>query len=163
MESNVLEHFISCLQCIRFAHLFLHQTTDPEKIPGIPTDLGTAKGKRGRGGLKTALQLVQHSTASMGRYDEMRPGEPLRKLSGKKRSFRDNIGGAAADKDSMKAQLRFVADKADKKSRGVTNSLAAYEGIVPDAPSDSFKQRKGRGKAPKTDGKKGKGGGKGRK
>lgn len=32
------------------------------------------------------------------RFDEMRPGEPMRKLSGKKRSFRDNIGGASQDK-----------------------------------------------------------------
>lgn len=137
-----------------FPHLFL----DPEKIPGIPLDIGKdGKAKRGRAGLKTALQLVQHSTASMGRYDEMRPGEPMRKLTGKKRSFRDNIGGGQQDKDSMKAQLRFVADKADKKARGVTNSLASYEGIIPDAPSDAFKQRKGKGKAPKTEGKKGKG------
>ena len=48
----------------------------------------------------------------------------------------------------MKAQLRFVADKADKKARGVTNSLASYEGIIPDAPGDAFRQRKGKGKAP---------------
>ena len=30
----------------------------------------------------------------------------------------------------------------DKKKRGVTNSLAAYEGIIPDAPGDVFTQRK---------------------
>ena len=47
----------------------------------------------------------------------------------------------------MKAQLRIVADKADKKARGVTNSLASYEGILPDAPAGSFKQKKGKGKA----------------
>lgn len=29
----------------------------------------------------------------------------------------------------MKDQLRIVADKIDKKARGVTNSLAAYEGM----------------------------------
>ena len=29
----------------------------------------------------------------------------------------------------MKAQLRIIADKAEKKARGVTNSLAPYEGI----------------------------------
>ena len=46
----------------------------------------------------------------------------------------------------MKAQLRFVTDRADKKARGVTNSLAAYEGIIPDRPSDSFRQKKGKGK-----------------
>jgi uncharacterized membrane protein YgcG len=83
------------------------------------------------------------------RFDELRPGEPARKLSGKKRSFRDNIGTSGSDKDAMKSQLRFVADKADKKARGVTNSLASYEGIIPDAPGDSFRQRKGKGKAPK--------------
>jgi hypothetical protein len=44
----------------------------------------------------------------------------------------------------MKAQLRIVSDKIDKKARGVTNSLAAYEGIIPDAPSDTFKKRKGK-------------------
>lgn len=60
----------------------------------------------------------------------------------------------------MKAQLRFVADKADKKARGVTNSLASYEGILPDAPTDAFKQRKGRGKAAKEGQKKKTGAGK---
>ena len=47
----------------------------------------------------------------------------------------------------MKAQLRIVADKVSKKERGVTNSLAPYEGIIPDAPSDRFKKRKGKGQA----------------
>lgn len=47
----------------------------------------------------------------------------------------------------MKAQLRIVQDKVDKKAKGVTNSLAAYEGILPDAPSNSFRQKKGKGKA----------------
>jgi hypothetical protein len=44
----------------------------------------------------------------------------------------------------MKAQLRIVGDKLDKKKRGVTNSLATYEGILPDAPSDSFRFKKGK-------------------
>ena len=47
----------------------------------------------------------------------------------------------------MNNQLRIVADKIDKKKRGVTNSLAAYEGIIPDAPTDSFRQKKGKGKS----------------
>jgi hypothetical protein len=46
----------------------------------------------------------------------------------------------------MKAQLRIVEDKISKKARGVTNSLAAYEGIIPDAPSGEFKAKKGKGK-----------------
>ena len=32
------------------------------------------------------------------RFDEMRPGEPARKMSGKKRSFRDNLAGASQEK-----------------------------------------------------------------
>ena len=82
----------------------------------------------------------------MGRFDEARSGEPVRKMRGKKRSFRDNIDDASKDKGFMKEQLRIVADKIDKKKRGVTNSLAAYEGILPDAPSDSFRKKKGKGK-----------------
>jgi hypothetical protein len=81
------------------------------------------------------------------RFDEMRPSEPDRKMRGKKRSFRDNFESHEADKEAMKAQLRFVSDKAEKKSKGITNSLAPYEGILPDAPSDSFKSKKGKGKS----------------
>jgi hypothetical protein len=83
----------------------------------------------------------------MCRYDEMRPDEPERKIRGKKRSFRDNFESTEADKAAMKAQIRIVADKVDKKSKGITNSLAPYEGILPDAPTDSFKSRKGKGKS----------------
>ena len=36
--------------------------------------------KRGKEGVRSALQLAQQSTASMGRFDEMRDGEPLRCL-----------------------------------------------------------------------------------
>ena len=68
----------------------------------------------------------------------------MRRIKGKKQSYKDNIG-VGADKATMKAAIRQVADKASKKERGVTNSLAAYEGIIPDAPSDSFKKRKGKG------------------
>jgi hypothetical protein len=46
----------------------------------------------------------------------------------------------------MKAQIRIVKDKVDKKAAGVTNSLAPYAGILPDAPTDSFKKKKGKGK-----------------
>jgi len=126
---------------------------DPEYVPGIPVDIAQRSGgkqrlqQRGKGGLKQALQLVQQSTASMGRFDEKRPGEPTLRLAGKKRAFRDNVGSSSSEKASMSQQLRFVADKVDKKARGVTNSLASYDGILPDAPTDTFKQKKGKGKA----------------
>jgi hypothetical protein len=126
------------------------RTTDSTSFPGIPVGLQSgAPAKRGKEGLKQALQLAQHSTASMGRFDELRKGEPAPKMKGKKRSFRDNfegLGDAGGEKDIMKKQLRIVQDKVDKKARGVTNSLAEYEGILPDAPTDAFRQRKGKGK-----------------
>lgn len=76
----------------------------------------------------------------------MRRSEPERKLKGKKRSFRDNFGSSELEKSAMKTQLRVVQDKVDKKKRGVTNSLAAYEGIIPDAPSNSFKTKRNKSK-----------------
>jgi hypothetical protein len=75
----------------------------------------------------------------------MRHGEPERKIRGKKRSYADNFGIRGRENEIMKSQMRIVADKVDKKARGVTNSLAAYEGIIPDAPGDSFKKKKGKG------------------
>lgn len=80
------------------------------------------------------------------RFDERRPDEPELKIRGKKRSFRDNFESTESDKAAMKAQLRFVADQTEKKSKGITNSLAPYEGFLPDAPGDSFKSKKGKSK-----------------
>lgn len=127
---------------------------DPIAVPGIPTELSKKAPKRGREGVKRALELVQHSTASMGRFDEMRKGEPARKIKGKKRAFKDNISDSTlrAEKTNMHSQLRIVTDKVDKKRKGVTNSLAPYEGIIPDAPSDRFRQKKGKGKLRSEDG-----------
>jgi hypothetical protein len=57
----------------------------------------------------------------------------------------------------MKSQIRIVDDKVQKKAMGVTNSIKQYEGILPDAPSDSFKQAKGKNRVRKEGGKKKKG------
>lgn len=70
---------------------------DTARVPGIPIEYQGKK--RGKEGVRNALQLVQHSTASMGRFDEMRDGEPVRKIKGKKQSYRDNFrDGNAAEK-----------------------------------------------------------------
>ena len=88
------------------------------------------------------------------RFDGMRPNEPIRKIKGKKRTFKDNL--QPNDKANMKAQLRIVEDKVQKKVQGVTNSLKSYEGLIPDAPSNEFKAKKGKGKTSKTPKKKNK-------
>jgi regulator of ribosome biosynthesis len=123
-----------------------------ESTPGIPVDMfkNDAPGKktktlqRGKDGLKSALQLAQVSTQSLGRFDEMRPGEPVRKMAGKKRSFRDSMTSTSGENAIMKSQLKIVNDKIHKKQKHVKNSVAEYEGILPDAPSNSFKQKKGK-------------------
>ena len=100
----------------------------------------------------------------------MRKGEPIRKIAGKKRTYKDNVSTNTLGSEKvtnikiffnniiinillfhflqmhMKSQLRIVTDKVDKKLKGDTNSLAPYEGIIPDAPSESFRQKKGKGK-----------------
>jgi len=123
------------------------------ETPGIPLDMfqnGAAtakKGKtlqRGKEGLNSALQLAQYSTQSLGRFDEMRPGEPTRKMAGKKRSFRDSMTSTSGENSIMKSQLKIVNDKIQKKAKHVKNSVAEYEGILPDAPSNAFKQKKGK-------------------
>jgi hypothetical protein len=76
----------------------------------------------------------------------MRPGEPKRKLIGKIKKNRDNMEPITSEKKLMKDTLRFVSNKKEKKEKGITNSLAAYEGILPDAPENRFKKSKGKGK-----------------
>lgn len=115
-----------------------------ESVPGIPMDIH-GKEKKGKAGLKRSLELAQRSTASLGRFDTKRQDEPELKIKGLKRKFRDNNNIGNSDKNTMHAQLRQVYDKVDKKARGVTNSLKAYEGILPDAPTDTFKKTKGKG------------------
>lgn len=123
-----------------------------DSTPGIPIDMFKSSGssvktktlQRGKEGLKNALQLAQYSTQSLGRFDDMRVGEPTRKLAGKKRSFRDSMTSASGENSIMKSQLKIVNDKIQKKEKGVKNSVAQYEGILPDAPANSFKQKKGK-------------------
>ena len=89
---------------------------DSAEYAGIPRGL-EKKDLKGKAGVRKTLELVQQSTASMGRFDEKRQGEPTQKLSGKKRSYKVNIGssGLADEKASMKANIKISADKIDKK------------------------------------------------
>lgn len=64
---------------------------DSSLVPGIPLNVVDSKAKRGKQGVREVLKLTQMSTASMGRFDEMRKGEPAKKMKPVKRSFRDNV------------------------------------------------------------------------
>lgn len=100
-------------------------------------------GKRSKGDLKKLMQFAQSSSASMGNFDQLKKGEaPIKKIIGKKRAFKDNMGSVQEENSHMKAKFRAVADQVDKKARKVSNSLKDYEGILP-APTSTFKAKKG--------------------
>ncbi|CAN0478644.1 unnamed protein product, partial [Ectocarpus sp. 8 AP-2014] len=76
--------------------------------PGIPVDLlpsakdgsggGGGPAKRGKANTKGALELVQQSTASMGKFDEKRHAEPeRRKGKGVRRAFKPVTVGAGQE------------------------------------------------------------------
>ena len=100
-------------------------------------------GKRSKSDLKQLLSLAQRSTASMGSFDQLKKGEkPIKKISGKKRAFSDNLSSVRDENTSMKLKYRALADEVDKKARKVSNSLKDYEGILPEKGS-AFKAKKG--------------------
>jgi regulator of ribosome biosynthesis len=102
-----------------------------------------ASSKRSKGDLKKMLQQTQRSTASMGNFDHARKGEgEIKKLTGKKRAFRDNLGSVSEENVMMKSRFKQFADVVDKKARKVSNSLKEYEGVLPDART-TFKAKKG--------------------
>lgn len=128
------------------------KTNKKRKINGVESNYSqlTKKSKNVviKEELKNALQIVQHSSQSLGRFDKARIGEPDKKLSSRKRVFRDNFQNLDNEKNVMKSQLRIVNDsllkKKMSKNRDNINSLLNYEGILPDAPENEFKNKKGR-------------------
>lgn len=143
-------------------------TTDTAVLPtGVPVDLtngntaATATKLRGKSSTVAALKAVQQSTASLGKFDKMREGEPERKKTlskMKKRKYESatdkkvissegetsmkilnavmNGGGAAKEKAIRKGQL----------ARGET----AYDYEYDDGlGSSSFRKKKGRAGAGK--------------
>ncbi|CBJ25930.1 Ribosome biogenesis regulatory protein homolog [Ectocarpus siliculosus] len=129
--------------------------------PGIPVDLlpsakdgsggGGAPAKRGKANTKGALELVQHSTASMGKFDERRHAEPeRRKGKGVRRAFKPVTVGSGEETQGHLKILNSVmigksksADK-DGTARSAKESLAAYDAI--EGPRDAgAKRKKGKG------------------
>jgi hypothetical protein len=140
-------------------------------MAGIPVDMLPAKGattgsagrKRGRENTKKALALVQGSTASMGKFDERRQGEPERKKGAgivARQKFKSVVvaGGAKAEGDSALKILNSVMINRDKKRNktGVAaetkSNFVAYDAVEGAADASSAKRKKGRaagGKAKK--------------
>jgi regulator of ribosome biosynthesis len=80
---------------------------------GIPVELmntdDTKAKQRGKDGTTKALEKVQFSTASMGKFDKMRDGESERKVKGKRNHFLPTTGAETTEKErSMNALKRVL-------------------------------------------------------
>jgi regulator of ribosome biosynthesis len=92
-----------------------------KKTPtGIPVELlmNTQDQKvkqRGKDGTAKTLEKVQFSTASMGKFDQMRQGEMERKKKGKRNQFLPVTGKEDTEKETSMKALKQVLGKEDKK------------------------------------------------
>lgn len=135
---------------------------DRDNVPptGVPVDLKGSQ-KRGKTSTNAALEVVQRSTASMGRFDKMREGEPERKKilsKTKKRKFESNTSRAFASSEGQKSMKILNAvmngggvekEKAIRKGK-YAKGETAYDYEYDDGlGASSFKKKKGRAGAGK--------------
>lgn len=79
----------------------------------------------------------------MGRFDDLRKGELVKRIHGKRQRLKSNTH-IDAEKVTIKSVIRQVESRESQKQIGVTNSINAYEGVIPDAPEGLSKRTKGR-------------------
>ncbi|TDH67418.1 hypothetical protein CCR75_004528 [Bremia lactucae] len=95
----------------------------PTGIPLELLDTDNIKAKqRGKEGTSQALEKVQFSTASMGKFDAMRQGETERKVKGKRNHFLPTTGAEATERErSLNALKRVLGreENAGKKKGGM--------------------------------------------
>ena len=59
-------------------------------LSGILHNLNGNGNKKGKSGVKATLKIVQQSTASMGRFDDLRKGELVKRIHGKRQRLKSN-------------------------------------------------------------------------
>jgi len=133
-------------------------SSDTVPIAGLPIDLSKGQ-KRGKELTKAALLATQRSTASLGKFDQMREGEPDRKKAKeiKKRKFEGATDRAVVNNEQskyMKVLEKVITGGKDKDkeilkgkfSKGETGHDYDFDdGLGP----SSFKKKKGRAGAGK--------------
>lgn len=131
---------------------------------GVPVDLdsGSAEGKkRGKASTVAALKAVQRSTASLGKFDKMREGEPERRKTlakTKKRKYESATGKKVLSSEGEKSMKIFNAvmngggvakEKAIRKGQ-FSKGETAYDYDYDDGlGASTFKKKKGRAGAGK--------------
>jgi regulator of ribosome biosynthesis len=131
---------------------------------GVPVDLKSGSGeaqKRGKVSTTAALEAVQTSTASMGKFDQMREGEPERKkamLKKKKRKFESGTSKSYHSVEGEKSMKILnavmngggVAKEKDIRKGKYAKGETAYDYEFDDGlGASSFKKKKGRAGAGK--------------
>jgi len=135
-----------------------------ENIPaGLPVDLTTGKFtgeirnsvRRGKELTQGALLATQRSTASLGKFDKMREGEPERKAAMRRRQFEASTPARNTEKDRNMNILNRVINggaKLDKMKRdgSLAKGETAYDYDYNDSLGPStFKKKRGRAGAGK--------------
>lgn len=108
---------------------------------GIPVELLDTEDKKlkqkGKEGTKRTLEKVQNSTASMGKFDSKRQGEPERKQTGKRAKRTPVVGHEATERERSLTVLDRILGKEDTLGkRKAEEPAAADEGYT--------KKKKGR-------------------
>ncbi|KAF0713412.1 Aste57867_4349 [Aphanomyces stellatus] len=117
-------------------------TLPVSKTPlGVPVELLNTDDKkakqRGKEGTKAALQKVQFSTASMGKFDKKREGEGERKHVGKRNKFLSVTGAEKTEKERSMNVLQHVLGREENKGKAKSASHGDDEDRDP-------KKKKGR-------------------
>ncbi|KAL7461101.1 hypothetical protein ACHAXS_001534 [Conticribra weissflogii] len=127
---------------------------------GVPTDL-TQGAKRGKPSTQLALRATQVSTASLGKFDKMREGEPERQLqknvNRKKRKLDEGSKGGNTDKKVLMTEAQKSQDilhrvmngskekETDVKKGKYAKGETAYDYDYDDGlGAGSFRKKKGR-------------------
>lgn len=141
-------------------------SVDRDNVPptGLPVDLKSGAGeakKRGKASTNAALEAVQRSTASMGKFDQMREGEPERKKAlskMKKRKFESATSKSYQSSEGEKSMKILNAvmngggvakEKAIRKGQYAKGETAYDYEYNDGLGASSFKKKKGRAGAGK--------------
>lgn len=117
---------------------------------GVPVDMmKSTDGKRGKPSIQLALKATQVSTASLGKFDKMREGEPERKLE-KQSKKRKLLLEKSAEQEKSRDILTKVMNGSKEKDRDVKRGKYAKGETAYDYDYDdglgagSFRKKKGR-------------------
>jgi len=120
---------------------------------GVPVDMASKDGKRGKPSITLALQATQVSTASLGKFDKMREGEPERNLE-KQQRLKKRKAATLLDKSVEQQKSRSILDKvmngSKEKEKDVRKGKYAKGETAYDYEFDdglgagSFRKKKGR-------------------